>query len=403
MRNEARLFPEQNVTPENSIAAFEFATATRIVFGDGCLTEIGPLAGTFGKSVFVVTGSRSLRAAGVLDRVADLLGGERCACATHAVDGEPTVGAVDEATRAARESRPDVIVAIGGGSALDAGKAVAGLATNAGSVLDYLEGVGTGRTLESDPLPFIAVPTTAGTGSEVTKNAVITGDDGGFKKSFRDNRLIADVALVDPELTHTMPPDVTAASGLDALTQLIESYTSNSASPVTDALALEGIRRASSSLAGAYDGGSDREARADMALASLLGGITLANAGLGAVHGLASPLGAAYPAPHGAVCAILLPGIVSANIARARESGDEAVLAKYRAVAEAMVGAPDVDALSGHLAELVARLRVPGLGAWGLDDAGISGVVAGASPSSLRYNPVELTEGDLSEAVRAAL
>ena len=382
---------------------FDFATATRIVFGDGSLEQIGSLAGAFGRSALVVTGSRSLRAAGVLDRVADILGGEECACTTHAVDREPTVGTVDEATRAAREPRPDVIVAIGGGSALDAGKAVAGLATNSGSVLDYLEGVGTGRTLERDPLPFIAVPTTAGTGSEVTKNAVISGDDGGFKKSFRDNRLIADVALVDPELTHTMPPEVTAASGLDALTQLIESYTSNGASPVTGALALEGIRRASSSLARAFDDGSDREARSDMALASLLGGITLANAGLGAVHGLASPLGAAYPAPHGAACAILLPGIVSANIARARESGDEAVLAKYRSVADAMVGAPDVDALTGRLAELVARLRVPGLGSWGLEESGIPSVAAGASPASLRYNPVELTEDDLCEVLRAAL
>jgi alcohol dehydrogenase class IV len=378
---------------------FEFATAGRILFGDGVIQGVGQLVGGTGKRVFLVTGASALRGSGSLDRISETLKRDGHDILQHSIVGEPTVGSVDSATDAARAWKPDVLLAVGGGSVIDAAKAVAGLVTNTGSVLDYLEGVGVGRRLEHDPVLFIAAPTTAGTGSEVTKNAVITGDDGGFKKSFRDPRLIPDFAVVDTELTHSMPPSVTATSGLDALTQLIESYTSNGASPMTDALALQGIHRAATSLERAYADGSDSDARSDMALASLLGGITLANAGLGAVHGFASPLGANYPAPHGAVCAILLPLVVRANA----QFGVEETQRRYTTIAETMLGeGADTSALVSHLESLVERLGIPGLSTWGLEEDGIADVVAGARGASMRYNPVELDDATLTDILHRA-
>jgi len=227
--------------------------------------------------------------------------------------GEPQVADVEQAVAAAREAGCDVLVALGGGSAIDCGKAVAGVVANGGTPLDYMEVIGQGRPLTRPALPWVAVPTTAGTGAEVTRNAVVGEPSKKFKASLRSELLLPRVALVDPELGVGVPPAVTAASGMDALCQLIESYTSTGAQPMTDALALRGIELAARALPRVYRDGTDLDAREDMALAALLSGVTLTNAGLGAVHGFAAPLGANFPVPHGTICGLLLPNVIRAN------------------------------------------------------------------------------------------
>ncbi|MGH9590516.1 MAG: iron-containing alcohol dehydrogenase, partial [Terracidiphilus sp.] len=271
---------------------FEFATATRIVFGEGTAATLPELVRGFGARPLVVTGASAARAASLTAALPS---------ETFAVAGEPTVDLVREGALLARNAGCDVIVSIGGGSAIDAGKAIAILATNGSEPLEFLEVVGKGRALTIPPLPYIAVPTTAGTGSEVTRNAVLASTQHSLKASLRSPLMLARVALVDPELTYAMPPTITAYTGLDALTQLIEPYVSARANPLADAICLEGIPRVARALRRAFHDGADREARREMALASLFGGLALANAGLGVVHGFAAPLGGSFHAPHGAL------------------------------------------------------------------------------------------------------
>jgi alcohol dehydrogenase class IV len=314
---------------------------------------------------------------------------------------------VDAAVAAGKQARCDLVVALGGGSVIDCGKAVAGMMTNPGSLVDYLEGVGKGLAIEVEPLPMIAVPTTAGTGSEVTKNAVITGP--GYKKSVRSPKLIPDVALVDPDLTLSLPPHVTASCGMDALTQLVESYLSRNASPLTDGLCLEGLRVAGQALERVYHQPDDADAREQMALASLVGGICLANAGLGAVHGFASPLGALFPIPHGVACAALLPQVVRANLAAARGSQVEGrVCVRAARIGEAITGVryssneEAAEAAVVRLEEIQRELAIPRLGTLGLEERDIPRLVAGSRGSSMRYNPVDLTDEQLDAALRSA-
>ncbi|HEX8711204.1 MAG TPA: iron-containing alcohol dehydrogenase, partial [Terracidiphilus sp.] len=255
---------------------FEFATATRIVFGEGTAAKLPELVRTFGARPLVVTGASPQRVAPLISTLL---------APTFPVPGEPTVELVREGARLAQNAGCDVVVSIGGGSAIDAGKAIAILATNGGEPLEFLEVVGKGRTLENPPLPFVAVPTTAGTGTEVTRNAVLASTGHGVKASLRSPLMLPRVALIDPELTYALPPAITAYTGLDALTQLIEPYVSARANPLVDAICAEGLQRVARSLRRAYHDGSDREARHDMSLAALFGGLALANAGLGVVHG----------------------------------------------------------------------------------------------------------------------
>ncbi|HQZ72217.1 MAG TPA: iron-containing alcohol dehydrogenase [Anaerolineae bacterium] len=276
---------------------FEFATAARVVFGAGSLAQLGPAAAALGGRALLVTGrdvDRALPAAQVL-RAAGI------AVQLWSVSGEPGTADVEAGVLTARAGGCDLVVAIGGGSPLDAGKAIAALLTNDGPPLDYLEVVGRGRALEREPAPFIAVPTTAGTGSEVTRNAVLTASEQRVKVSLRSPKMLPRLAIVDPLLTLSLPPGVTADCGLDALTQCLEPLVSNRGNPITDGLAREGLGRASRSLRRAWADGGDLEARTQMCAASLLGGMALANAALGAVHGLAGPIGGMFPAPHGAV------------------------------------------------------------------------------------------------------
>jgi alcohol dehydrogenase class IV len=384
---------------------FGFATATRIVFGAGALKEIGALASAFGQHALVVTGRDARRAQPLLE----LLEAEEgiLSVTTRPVHGEPTLDHVERDVKAAKAAGCDFVIAFGGGSAIDTGKAVAAMLTNEGELLDYVEVIGHGKALANLPAPFIAIPTTAGTGTEVTRNAVLASPQDKVKVSLRSQLMLPKVALVDPELTYDLSPALTACTGLDALTQLIEPYTSCRANPMTDALCVEGIRRAAKSLRAAFHNGHDKPAREDMALASLFSGMALANAGLGAVHGLAAPIGGMFPAPHGAVCAALLPHVMEANLRalRARAPNGDA-LRRYAEVARLVTGRATATANDGvkWAGELVAEMKIPRLSRYGIGPEHVDNLVAkAAKASSMKGNPVVLTAADLAEALRAAM
>ena len=369
---------------------FEFATATRIIFGEGTAATLPELARSFGARPLVVTGASTERAAWLVSALE---------AETFSAPGEPTVELVRAGARRVEEAACDVILAMGGGSAIDAGKAIAAIATNGGEPLEFLEVVGKGRALTAAPLPFIAVPTTAGTGSEVTRNAVLGSAEHGVKASLRSPMMLPRVALVDPELTYALPPAVTADTGLDALTQLIEPFVSARANPLVDAICVEGMGRVARALRRAYHDGSDKDARRDMALASLFGGLALANAGLGVVHGLAAPLGGQWKAPHGALCAALLPHGMAANVAalRARAPQNPA-LERYEVIARLLTGRSDASAEEGidWVRALCADLNIHGLRAWGIAEADLPAVVEKAArASSMQANALPLTGEEL--------
>jgi len=376
---------------------FEFATATRVIFGEGTAATLPELVRAFGARPLVVTGSSAERAASLISTLS---------AATLSVPGEPTIDLIREGARYALQADCDVILSLGGGSAIDAGKALAAIVTNGGEPLDFVEVVGKGRTIAEPSLPFIAVPTTAGTGSEVTRNAVLASKEHSLKASLRSPLMLPRVALVDPELTYGLPPAITAYTGLDALTQLIEPYVSVRANPLVDALCLEGIPRVACALRRAYHDGMDSEARRDMALASLLGGLALANAGLGVVHGFAAPLGGSWKAPHGALCAALLPHGMAANVAamRARAPRHPA-LERYAAVARILTSRSDAGAEDSidWIRALCAELKIPALRSWGITEADLPNVVEKAArSSSMQANPLPLTSEELLAVARAA-
>jgi alcohol dehydrogenase class IV len=382
---------------------FEFATANRVVFGPGLVGEAGAIVRGFGRRPLVVTGSHPERARPLLT----LLEESELQAVAFIVAGEPTVEMVRSATILARKERCDCVVGFGGGATIDAAKAAAILATNPGDVLDYLEIIGRGQKLTKAPLPLLAVPTTAGSGAEVTRNSVIASPSHRVKVSLRNALMLPRVALVDPELTSSLPAAVTATTGLDALSQVIEPLVSSRANPLTDGLCREGISRVARSLRKASADGRDASAREDMAVASLFGGLALANAGLGAVHGLAGPLGGMIEAPHGAICAALLPHVVAANVAalRRRQPSAEA-LRRYQQVAVLLTGAADATADDAvvWLAELVADLAIPGLRNYGLDSTLCDELTEKAArASSMKGNPIELSREELASIIEASL
>ena len=382
---------------------FEFATATRILFGPGVLTEVALAAAALGHRALVVA-DRDLECSGPLR---EQLNAQGVTTMTFSVASEPTVDTVRAGIQRAREEACDLIIGLGGGSVLDTGKAIAALLTNGGDPLEYLEVIGRGQALTQPSAPYIAIPTTAGTGAEVTRNAVLASPEHRLKVSLRSPFMFPRLALVDPELTHSLPPDVTASTGLDALTQLIEPFVSNSANPLTDALCREGMRRAARSLRRAYENGRDATAREDMALASLFGGLALANAKLGAVHGCASPLGGLFPAPHGAICARLLPLVMAANVRALQvRAADSPALERYAEIARIVTGRPDGTIANGleWVRSLCADLKIPGLSRYGLTEAGIPAVVVEAQrASSTKGNPVTLSDEELTAVLQQAL
>lgn len=384
------------------MSRFEFATANRILFGPNTLQEAGPAAAGLGHRALIVTGSDSARA-GPLLMTLDAHG---LSYVVFAVTGEPSMQTVRRGIGLAAEAKTDLLIGFGGGSAIDAAKAIAVLATNGGDPLDYLEVVGRGQALSKPALPVVAIPTTAGTGAEVTRNAVLAVPEHRVKVSLRSPTMLPRVAIVDPLLTRSLPPDVTASTGLDALTQLIEPFTSVRANPLTDAFCREGMARAARSLRRVCARGDDAAAREDMALASLLGGLALANAGLGAAHGFAGPIGGMFPAPHGAVCAALLPHVMTTNIAALRRrQPDSPVLERYNEVARIVTGDPAARAEGGvaWVTALTADLGVPPLRAYGITPADFPPLVEKAiAASSTKANPIVLTQEELTEILTCA-
>ena len=371
--------------------AFAFLTPPELRFGPGESRKAAGIAARFGTRPFLVTGGRSFESLPVAAALSTL--------PRMSVSGEPEVATVDEGVRLCRESGADVVLAVGGGSVLDTAKAIAGVVTNGGSVRDYLEQVGD-RKIRTSPLPFIAVPTTAGSGSEATKNAVIRVADLKVKRSLRHDLLMPRVAIVDPELSATASRDVAASAGLDALTHLIEGYVSTGASGMTDAFALPGIGLAARGLRALAGGSPDAES---MSLASLWGGIVLANAGLGAIHGLVAPLGGRCAIPHGIGCACLLVETLRANLEalRARAPSSPA-LPRYGEVARAL-GHPTFDAAIEEFKGLRRSLGVKPLAALGVTEADVAPIVKSSRGGSMRFNPVELTDGELESILRASM
>lgn len=392
---------------------FSIARLPRIEFGCGVLDTLPALIRRYGKQALFVTGGQSFIQTRHWTRLQQALSSKQIHWQHCAVKGEPSPMLVDETVASFRASDIDVVVGIGGGSALDAAKAVAGLLRVGDSVTDYLEGVGPERTYTGPVVPFIAIPTTAGTGSEATKNAVLSlPGEHGYKKSFRDEQLVAEYAVVDPDLLTGCPAALIAANGMDALTQLMESYVSLKANRFTDALAIDGLKAVRDSLPVWYRQTQQAEAetRAKMAYAALLSGITLAQCGLGSVHGLASPLGAFYPIPHGVVCGTLVAEATAMNIQsmREREAGNPA-LPKYAHLAEILCQQTFTqqeaawDALVGLLHDWTTQMQLPCLGQYGLDETGLDHVVAHSRGSSMKTNPIVLTDDEIKEILQRRL
>lgn len=382
---------------------FEFATAHRILFGPGTFQQAGLLARDLGRQALVVTGGDTDRARPLLAQLA----AQGIGYAVFPVPAEPTVEMARAGCRLAADAACNLVIAFGGGSAIDAGKAIAALAANGGDPLDYLEVIGRGQPLARTALPTIAIPTTAGTGAEVTKNAVLASTEQRVKASLRSPTMLPRAAIVDPELTYSLPPAITASTGLDALTQLIEPFTSSRANPLADGFCREGIVRAARALRRAYKDGSDIAARQDMALASLLGGLALANAGLGAAHGFAGPIGGMFQAPHGAVCAALLPHVMDVNLAglRARQPNSPA-LARYTEIARLVTGSEAARPEDGiaWVKALAEELGAPPLRGYGITAAEAPMLVEkAAAASSTKANPIALTPAELTEILMRAL
>jgi alcohol dehydrogenase class IV len=383
--------------------AFEFATADRIVFGRGVsAAAAAPICG-FGRRALVVLGHDQTRHAELLARLQEA----GLSLEFFSVAGEPTIDHVRQGVDLVRLQSSEVIVGLGGGSALDAAKAIAILSTHPGDVLDYLEVIGAGRAFERRGLPMAAIPTTAGTGTEVTRNAVLASPEHGVKVSVRSPYLLPRLAVVDPDLSASMPPDLTARVGCDALAQLIEPFVSTRSNPLTDAVCREGLRRAATALPRAFHDGDDGEARQAMAAAALLSGMALANAGLGVIHGLAGPIGGMVAAPHGSLCAALLPIGMEVNLRalRHRMPGNP-VLQRFEELGALLTGRLESTAHDAvRWAEaLVTELSIPRLSSFGLTAEMTPTVVQRARvASSTRSNPIELTDDELAEIVERAL
>ncbi len=382
---------------------FEFTTATQVVFGPGTLSEAGRLAKSLGRRAALVVGKKPQRAQRLVEELAEA----RITTTTIAISHEPSVDDVVSGAAAARRFGAEMVIGMGGGSVMDAAKAISALLTNEDSIFDYLEVVGKGQPLELPAAPWIAIPTTAGTGAEVTRNAVLSVPERGVKVSLRSPYLLARLAIIDPELTFDMPPALTASTGMDALAQLIEAYVSSKANPITDALCVAGIPRAAHALPVACAEVRDLPSRVDLSLASLWSGMALANAGLGAVHGLASPIGGMFRAQHGAICGALLGPIMAANIKalRARRS-DSPALVRYSEIARWLTRRIDAQAEDGAawISHLSQSLLLPKLSALKVPAARAGDIVTRAmEASSMKTNPIELYAEELAAALAEAL
>ncbi len=397
---------------QGGIAPFGVAALPRIIFGAGSFDRLADELATLGRRVLVVTGGQSFTGSERWAQLQGQLKATDLSWVQVSVTGEPSPEQVDEVVSHYGDYGIDVVLGIGGGSALDAAKAIAGLLPVQHSVMDYLEGVGPQLPYPGPALPLVAVPTTAGTGSEMTKNAVLTRHGmGGFKKSFRDEKLLPRIALVDPDLLHSCPPQVLLANAMDALTQLLESYVSSRASVFTDALARSGIQ----AFVAGFDplGATPVKDHGQLAYAAMLSGICLAQAGLGSVHGMASPLGAYFPIPHGVACGTMLAMATAMNIAALREREPASpALAKYARVARWLGAAEEgeedsieagCDALVGLLDSWIEACALPRLSAFGMTEADLPRVIAGSGGNSMQTNPLVLSDNEIRQVLLARL
>ncbi|MBE9473263.1 MAG: iron-containing alcohol dehydrogenase [Chloroflexi bacterium] len=374
---------------------FEFATASRIIFGNGKISEIGKIARREGSKALVVYGSSLDRYSHLILSLADR-GIKYC---SYSVSTEPTIDVVRKGIELCRTEGCDLVIGVGGGSVIDTGKAIALLSANEGDVSDYLEVIGQGKDISTPGISMIAIPTTAGTGSEVTRNAVIGVEDHKIKVSLRSQYMLPGVALIDPELSTSMPPKVTASTGMDAMTQLIEPYVSNQANPITDVFCQEGLEYAAASIREVYHDGSDIEARVKMSLASLFSGFALANAKLGAVHGFTGVLGGMFAAPHGEICASLLPAVLKVNIrALQNRNLNSDYLSRYERIAQILTGRDDCNAEDAveFIEQLKSDLQIPPLSQFGVLEVDYPEIIVkAASSSSMKGNPVSLTPDEM--------
>jgi alcohol dehydrogenase len=391
---------------------FSIARLPRIEFGRGSFSKLSEIIHHYGRRMLLVTGAKSFPQSQHWGILCESLEREAITFGHCIIDQEPSPHMIDEVVGQYEADEFDVVVGIGGGSVLDGAKAIAGLLKLRHSVMEYLEGVGPERSYEGPAMPFIAVPTTAGTGSEATKNAVLSIQArDGFKKSFRHDKLVAEYAVVDPALLATCPAEQIAANGMDALTQLIESYVSLKSNIFTDSLALESIRLVRDSLLVWYEKGAEAaDAQDKMAYAAMVSGITLAQVGLGSVHGLASPMGAFFPIPHGVVCGTLLAPATRVNIEAMRErEPDNSALKKYRKLATTMLQThiPDedkaYDGLVRKLEQWSDSLNLPRLNQYGVTEADLEHIVAHSRGSSMKTNPIVLTDNEIEQILRARL
>jgi alcohol dehydrogenase class IV len=383
------------------VRPFLFARTPKIVFGVGSIVELPALARTFGNDILLVTGGSSFmnsKHGEYLLHTFELMG-----IRYHhvVVSREPSPEIIDQTVIRHRETTIRLVVAIGGGSVIDAGKAISAMIGQTASVRDFLEGVGS-KEHPGTKIPFVAIPTTSGTGSEATKNAVISQiGTSGFKKSLRHDNFVPDVAILDPELTLNCPPDITAASGMDCFTQLVEAYVSDKATSLTDAMAFDAIGKLKSALPRAWRLGLDIESRSDMSYAALVSGICLANAGLGAVHGFASSIGGLFNVPHGTVCGTLMAPANDMNVKRLREQNNESpALTKYAALGQLFSDetqkSPEfyIDHFIHVLYEWTEMMNINRLGKYGIMNQDIDKIIP---LTDLKNNPVKLSSEDLKE------
>lgn len=381
---------------------FQFATSTQIIFENGSFKKVTGLIKNLGSKVLIVSGKNHK----LSNQLSEGLKNLEIEFEKFSINSEPTTLDIEKGTALAKKTGCNVITGVGGGSVIDSAKAIAALATNTGELADYLEVIGKGKKLEKAPLPFVAIPTTAGTGAEVTKNAVIKSTEHNVKVSLRSDLMFPAIAIIDPELTITMPPKITASTGVDALTHLLETFVSCQSNQFIDIICREGMKRIAIYLEPAYLNGSDLEARENMALASMLGGMALANVKLGAVHGFAGPLGGMSPIPHGAVCACLLPAVMEVNIAVLKEKKLENQLLKFNEIARILTQNKNSVAEDGVIwvKEMVKKLKIPSLSDFNLTSGSFPELVEKASnSSSMKGNPVELENKQLFEILNKSM
>jgi len=382
---------------------FEFSTSNRIIFKTKGILELGNHALKLGTYPFIVTGKNKNRLKPLLAALKQV----SMDYVLFSVEDEPDINQIREAVKLALDSSCNMVIGFGGGSALDSAKAIAILMNNPGDILDYLEIIGKNQEIKSPHLPLILIPTTSGTGSEVTKNSVLTDTNTQIKVSLRSPMMLADLVFIDPALTVSMPPQITSSTGLDALTQVIEPFVSSYANPITDTFCREGIKRISSSLKKAYQNGNDITAREDMALGSLFGGLALANSKLGAVHGFAGVIGGKFGAPHGFICAALLPNVIKVNINALKSRNLESqALSRYTELSQILLGKENAlpeDCLI-WLEELYSSLKVEGLSKYGITQDLLDEIIEkSASSSSMKGNPITLTYEEMKEILVSSL